>query len=94
LDSRDDAGLRRLAAAVLRQAVADVSQGSTSECRQTCAWLNGETDEGLSFDLCCRLLGCKPGDMRRRVIHDAFATTPANLALAAIATEYQFPQSA
>ena len=79
LTSRDDAGLRKLAAAVLLQALADINEGEEGTRAEAWQWLNGENEAGLSFELCCQLLGCRPEIVRRGLLpsHVAPVATPA-----------------
>lgn len=57
LTSRDDSGIRKLAGAVLLQAIEDLNEGDAEVRAETWRWLSGENEAGMSFALCCRLLG-------------------------------------
>ena len=70
MSSRSDApdpALRRLAAAVLIQALGDLTRGSKRERQEALNWMLGKTTGGFSFDFCCRLLGREPDDVLQRV---------------------------
>lgn len=68
LTSRDDAGLRRMARAVLLQALEDLNEGDEATRVEAWQWLSGENEAGLSFELCCRMVGCRPEVVRRNIL--------------------------
>lgn len=68
LTSRDDAGLRRMARAVLLQALEDLNEGDEVTRVEAWQWLSGENEAGLSFELCCRMVGCRPEVVRRNIL--------------------------
>ena len=72
LTSRDDAGLRKLAGAMLLQALEDINEGDEDTRAEAWQWFNGETQAGLNFVLCCRILGCRPDLVRHSLLpgHD------------------------
>ncbi len=84
LTSRDDAGLRKLAGAMFVQALEDLKHGSEDARAGAWQWLSGENHAGLSFALCCQILGCQPETVRRGLLRSNAgadpATTPAHLA--------------
>ena len=57
-------GFERLAGCMLLQAMADIRSGSVKHRGLALEWLNGKTDENLSFAHCCRILGRDPGEVR------------------------------
>ena len=63
-----DRGLRRLAAAVLVQAVEDFCYGTPRAYRETAAWVTEGTTGALTFDMCCRCLDRDPATIRRRLL--------------------------
>jgi len=68
LGDSDEARFRRLAAAVILQAVADLSrQGAPLQRHSARAWFAGQREEGLSFELCCKLLDRDTDDTRRKL---------------------------
>ena len=70
MSSRSDApdpALRRLAAAVLIQALRDLTRGPKRRREEARSWMLGKTTGSLSFDLCCTLLGREPDDVLQRV---------------------------
>jgi len=64
---RVDQGLERLAAAVLIQALEDLTRGPRRYRQDALDWLLGKTSGGFSFELCCDLLGRDPKDVLYRV---------------------------
>jgi hypothetical protein len=76
LSSRDDAGLRKLAGAMLTQALDDLNEGDEFTRAEAWQWLSGENEAGLSFALCCKLLGCRPEVVRRGLLPDYAAAEP------------------
>jgi hypothetical protein len=83
LSSRDDAGLRKLAGAMLTQALEDLNEGDEFTRAEAWQWLNGENEAGLSFALCCKLLGCRAEVVRRGLLPNSIApelvSVPAHL---------------
>lgn len=66
--SRIDRHLRRLAGAVLIQAVRDMDIGSGG-CRQEARrWISSKDNGIFSFDLCCTILGRSPEPLRRKLL--------------------------
>lgn len=63
-----DRHLRRLAGAVLIQAVQDLNIGSDTCRREVRRWISGKDNVFFSFDLCCTLLGRSPEPLRRRLL--------------------------
>ena len=59
--------LQRLAGAVLIQAIQDASSGPFRIREEALRWIDGETDAGMTFNLCCSLLGRDPDDVRQRL---------------------------
>ncbi len=68
LTPQDDPGLRRLAKAVVTQALEDLTLGDVHSCTAAWDWLQGHNTEGLTFETCCSLLGHRPDDLRRRLL--------------------------
>ena len=62
-----DRAMERLAGAVLIQAIQDASNGPRSVREEALAWINGKTTDGLTFKLCCNILGRDPGEVRVRL---------------------------
>lgn len=87
LTSRDDAGLRRMARAVLLQALEDLNQGDELTRAEAWQWLSGENEAGLSFELCCRMVGCGPDVVRRKIL-------PSHADVNAVAAAAQTPAPA
>ena len=63
-DSWHSQGWKNLAAAVLMQALNDVSAGPLRRRIEAYNWVNGRTESIISFELCCGLLGLKPAAVR------------------------------
>lgn len=80
LSSRDDAGLRKLAGAMLLQALEDMNEGDEDTRAEAWQWLSGENEAGLSFALCCKLLGCRPEIVRRGLLPSHVAAEPVVIA--------------
>ena len=60
--------IRRLASAVMIQAMDDVFRGTMRERREALEWIrNGETGQ-LTFELCCRIIDRDPEDVRNHVL--------------------------
>ena len=76
LTSQDDAGLRRMARAVLLQALEDLNEGDDATRADAWQWLDGETEAGFSFTLCCKMLGCHPEVVRRNLMPSHVAAKP------------------
>jgi hypothetical protein len=72
--------LGRLAAAVILQAVDDLSKvGSPLQRQAARDWFAGKREDGLSFELCCKLLDRNTEDTRRKLearYSRAFSTDP------------------
>jgi hypothetical protein len=68
LTSQDDAGLRKLAGAMLVRALEDLNEGDDETRAEAWRWLGGRTEAGLNFYLCCKILGCHPGAVRRGLL--------------------------
>jgi len=68
LSHRDDPGLRKLAGAMLLQALDDVNEGDEQTRAEAWRWFSGENEAGLSFALCCRLLGRGVEDVRNNLL--------------------------
>ena len=66
--------LRRLAGAVLAQAIADISyrSGRGKGRGDAFRWIADSGDEHLSFVSCCRILNRNPEGVRRRLWQGAF----------------------
>jgi hypothetical protein len=67
-----DRALKRLAGAVLIQALQDASSGPRRFREEALEWINGKETDGLSFDLCCSLLNRSPDDVRSRLMKHNF----------------------
>ena len=68
LDPGQDTRLKRLAAAVILQAVSDLTEKGSAWQRHTAfAWFAGKRDEGLSFEICCKMLDRNTDDTRRKL---------------------------
>lgn len=65
--TRADRALQRLAGAVLIQAIQDASSGPFRTREEAQQWIDGSTDAGMTFSLCCSLLGRDPEDVRQRL---------------------------
>ncbi|MEX2300388.1 MAG: hypothetical protein WD733_05595 [Bryobacterales bacterium] len=76
LTSQDDAGLRRMARAVLMQALDDLNQGDTATRAEARRWINSEHEAGFSFALCCKVLGCRHEVVRRGLLPRTAAAEP------------------
>jgi hypothetical protein len=76
LSSRDDAGLRKLAGAMLVQALEDLNEGDDDTRAEAWQWLSGENQAGLSFELCCKILGLRTEIVRRGLLPGHVATEP------------------
>jgi hypothetical protein len=76
LSSRDDAGLRKLAGAMLVQALEDLNEGDDDTRAEAWQWLSGENQAGLSFELCCKILGLRTEVVRRGLLPGHVATEP------------------
>jgi hypothetical protein len=76
LTSQDDAGLRKLAGAMFVQALEDLKQGDEQTRAGAWQWLSGENEAGLSFVLCCRILGCRPEVVRRGLLRTNVGAEP------------------
>ncbi len=63
-----DRSLRRLAAAVLVQAVQDVCSGTPHTYREAVAWVTEGNTGAVTFEMCCRYLNRDPGTTRRRLL--------------------------
>jgi hypothetical protein len=81
LTSRDDNGLRKLAGAVLLQAIEDLNEGDAETRTETWRWLSGQNEAGLSFALCCKLLGRPADDVRRGLMSYRFVEEPQMIAM-------------
>jgi hypothetical protein len=57
-----------MARAVLMQALEDLNEGDDTTRAEAWQWLNGENDAGLSFELCCRIVGCRADVVRRNIL--------------------------
>lgn len=77
LSSRDDAGLRKLAGAMLVQALEDLNEGDDDTRAEAWQWLSGENQAGLSFELCCKILGLRSAVVRRGLLPGHVAVEPA-----------------
>ena len=62
-----DPSLQRLAGAVLIQALEDLTRGPRRSREEAMDWMMGKTVEGISFELCCNLLGRDSEDVLHRV---------------------------
>jgi hypothetical protein len=76
ITSRDDAGLRKLAGAMLVQALDDLNEGDDDTRAETWRWLGGRTEAGLNFELCCKILGCRPEVVRRGLLRGYVPAEP------------------
>jgi hypothetical protein len=76
LTSRDDAGLRKLAGAMFVQALEDLKQGDEPTRVGASQWLSGKNEAGLSFVLCCHILGCRPDVVRRGLLGSHVGAEP------------------
>lgn len=63
-DRNEDTRFRRLAAAVILQALDDLYKGSRRQRELAWSWLSGTSEDGLSFELCCKLLDRDAEDSR------------------------------
>ena len=63
-DRNGDAYYRKLAAAVILQALDDLYKGSTGQRELAWNWISGKSEDGLSFELCCKLLDRDAEDSR------------------------------
>jgi len=63
-DHNEDTRFRRLAAAVILQALDDLYKGSRRQRELAWNWLFGKSDDGLTFELCCKLLDRDAEDSR------------------------------
>ena len=63
-----DRALKRLAGAVLIQALQDASSGPRRFREEALDWISGKAGAGFSFDFCCALLGRAPDDVRWRLM--------------------------
>ena len=63
-----DRSLRRLAAAVLLQAVQDVCSGTPRDYREALAWVTEGNTGAVTFEMCCRYLNRDPDTTRRRLL--------------------------
>ena len=61
--SIDNRALFKLASAVLLQAVED-ADGKSPYRERALAWIDGRTDGGLTFQICCDLLGLRAHHVR------------------------------
>ena len=52
----EDARFRRLAATQMIQALVDLYLGSPRQRESVRNWLAGKSEDGLTFELCCKLL--------------------------------------
>jgi len=52
----EDARFRRLAAAQMLQALVDLYLGSPRQRESVRNWLAGKSEDGFTFELCCKLL--------------------------------------
>jgi hypothetical protein len=57
-----------MARAVLLQALEDLNEGDEATRAEAWQWLNGENEDGLSFELCCRMVGCHSEVVRRNIL--------------------------
>jgi len=76
LSHRDDPGLRKLAGAMLLQALEDFNEGDAETHAEASRWFRGENEAGLSFDLCCKLLGRGAEDVRGSLLPRRPVTQP------------------
>jgi hypothetical protein len=76
LSYRDDAGLRKLAGAMLLQALEDLNEETEETRAEAWRWFNGENEAGLSFALCCTLLGRGVEDVRDSLLPRRTAAQP------------------
>ena len=68
LSPQDDRALRRLAAAMVKEAIDDMRRGrSGGDYLGAWRWVNGYSEDGLTFDMCAGLLGYRTDDLRERI---------------------------
>ena len=70
--SHADRSLKRLAGAVLIQALEDASNGPRRIRKEALEWIHGRTSSGFTFEFCCSLLGRSPDDVRQRLMYQNF----------------------
>ena len=63
-----DRSLRRLAAAVLVQAIQDICSGTPRAYREAIDWVTQGTIGAVTFEMCCRYLDRDPETIRRRLL--------------------------
>jgi hypothetical protein len=68
--------LRRLAAAVLVQALQDASGGSRRSREDVWEWFDNRSQGQFTFEFCCSLLGRDPEDVRHRLQKSHFMPKP------------------
>jgi hypothetical protein len=69
--------LRKLAAAVLLQAVEDLRYGNAQARASARYWFDERHDAGLSFQLCSRILGFTAAELRQDLELTASSGSPA-----------------
>ena len=67
-DSESYRGYRRLAGAVLVQAIEDIRRGSGRVREDALRWVSESSESDISFSACCRSLGRDPGEVRRSLV--------------------------
>ena len=78
--------LRRLAAAVLVQALQDASGGSRRSREDVWEWFNNRSQGQFTFEFCCSLLGRDPEGVRHRLQKSHFMPKPVQPATLAYAS--------
>ena len=78
--------LRRLAAAVLVQALQDASGGSRRSREDVWEWFDNRSQGQFTFEFCCSLLGRDPKNVRHQLQKSHFIPKPVQAATLACAS--------
>ena len=66
-NSTRDGNLRKLAGAVLGQAISDLRRNTSQKQRKAYAWVFGEDSSIITFETCCTHLDQNPGRVREEI---------------------------